>query len=86
MTVTNKSSYLNDSNNTFNRAIGLLSTLPLAEIDALIDKINYYIEHINTLIASRYIYIDKTQLQLKYEVLDNIQKILLSELDRRTRR
>ncbi|MGD9581746.1 MAG: hypothetical protein AB7V50_10270 [Vampirovibrionia bacterium] len=72
------------SNNNFTDAVKILNCAPLSEITIVLDKINYYLEHINildSLGSPNNDYKTKT----KKEFLQSIQEILLTEIERRKR-
>ena len=69
---------------TMGEALRALASASLTEIDLILDKINYYIEHLNIVTSSdTFNHRNKHELKTKEEYLKRIQSILLNEIDRR---
>lgn len=64
-------------------ALRILANASFAELNYVLDKINYYIEHINVISAKCTIVSKRDAIKTKKEFLQGLQKILVTELDRR---
>ncbi|MEW5822714.1 MAG: hypothetical protein AB1782_21145 [Cyanobacteriota bacterium] len=67
----------------FNDALKILACASISEITLLLDKVNYYLEHINVITSSSSIPKNTTSLKTKQEFLERLQNILASEIERR---
>jgi hypothetical protein len=64
-------------------AVKILAAASIKEINYVLDKIDYYLEHINVISNSNGISKNELQIKTKKEFLQNLHKILLNELQRR---
>jgi hypothetical protein len=68
---------------SFSEAVKILSMASLKEISLVLDKINYYLEHVNVISSSQSLLKNRQEIRTKKEFLENMQKILIEELQRR---
>jgi len=71
------------SGKSFNEALRTLASASISELTLLLDKIDYYLEHINVINSSINNPKKESQLKTKQAFLESLQNILISEIDRR---
>lgn len=64
-------------------ALRILGCAPIAEINMLLDKIDYYLEHVNIINTSSSLHKNKKELETKQQFLKGIQEVLVNEVNRR---
>ena len=72
-----------NAGSNFKDALRVLSSAPLSEICIILDKINYYLEHINIIDSINTLKKDEEKIKTKKDFLQRIQAILLTEIERR---
>lgn len=70
---------------SLNDALKVLTCASINEITLILDKVNYYLEHINVITSSSDIKKNSKELKTKQEFLTKLQEVLVSEIDRRNR-
>lgn len=70
---------------SLNDALKVLTCASVKEITLILDKVNYYLEHVNVITSSSGIKKDHKELKAKQEFLTRLQSVLISELERRNR-
>lgn len=71
------------SGKSFNDALRTLACASISEINLILDKVDYYLEHINVINSSTNIPKNEINLKTKKEFLESLQSILISEIERR---
>ncbi len=69
---------------SFNDALRILACASISEINVIMDKVDYYLEHISIINSSSTIPKDTMMLNTKRDFLKRLQEILLSEIERRS--
>lgn len=83
MTPIDELKIFSSAGSDINKALRTLAYASIFEMNLLLDKINYYLEHINIITSSEFVYKNKTDLHFKKEFLENLQAILKNEILKR---
>lgn len=83
MTYIDEYKIFSGSITNLNRAIRTLAFATIDEINFIMDKLSYYIEHLNIISSSNNVSKSQAEINAKKEFLLNLQNILVQEIDRR---